>query len=91
VNLAVSDQVYAYARLTDCESVIVVLNNAPHPERVEFEVAPARLVNGTLLEDRLRTGPEIRIEEGRMRVRLPARSASIYTPRGSHDPASPGK
>jgi hypothetical protein len=89
--MAVSGQVYAYARVTDCESVIVVLNNAPHPERVEFEVAPARLVNGTLLEDRLRTGPKLRIEDGRMRVRLPARSAGIYTRKGLQDPASPGK
>jgi len=91
VNLAVSDEVYAYARLTDRESVIVILNNAPQPERVEFEVAPAHLVNGTLLEDRLRTGLELRIEGGRMRVRLPARSAGNYTPKGSQDPASPGK
>ena len=75
----------------DRGSVIVVLNNTPQPETVEFEVAPARLVNGTILEGRLGTGSDVRIEGGRMRLRLPGRSAGIYTPKGSQDPFSPRK
>lgn len=79
VNLEVSDQTYVYARVTGHDSVIVVLNNGPQPATVVFDVGPARLAEGTTLEDRLGTAPDVRVKSGKITVSLPARSASVYT------------
>ncbi len=78
VNLFVSDQVYAYARLADGQSVVVIINNAVDRATVEFDAAPARLLNGTTLADRLGDGPPLRVDNGRLSATLPGRSSSIY-------------
>ncbi len=83
VNLEVSDQTYVYARVTDHDSVIIALNNGPQAATVVFDAGPARLAEGTTLEDRLGTAPDVRIENGKMSVSLPAHKASIYTARNA--------
>jgi len=78
VDLFVSDQVYAYARPTDRQSVVVIINNAVDRATVEFDPAPARLLSGTVLADRLGGGPPLQVQNGRLSATLPGRTASIY-------------
>jgi glycosidase len=79
VNLAVTEQIYAYARVTDGGAVVVVFNNGAEPAAVECGVGPARLPDGVTLKDPLGVAPDVRIENGKMRLNLPPRSVSIYT------------
>ena len=78
VDLAVGDQTYVYARLTDRQSVVVIINNGDEGATVEFDGEPARLSNGTVLTDRLGGGPPLQVREGKVRATLPERSARIY-------------
>lgn len=80
-SLLVSDQVYAYARVTDHSSAVIVLNNGPRSERMELDIRPAQIPDGVVLEDRLGIGSNSRIFSGKMIVQMPARSASIYVAR----------
>ncbi|OGS39962.1 MAG: hypothetical protein A2506_08705 [Elusimicrobia bacterium RIFOXYD12_FULL_66_9] len=79
VNLAVGERTYAYARVTRSSCALVILNTAAEPRAVEFSADALRLPPRTaLLEDRLgRT--EARVENGRIKAVLPARTAAIYT------------
>jgi glycosidase len=81
VNLHVAAQQYAYARVTERSSVVIVINNDPKPANVEFDVSPAGLADGARLVDRLEAAPDVRVANGRLRTTLPARSASIFTVR----------
>jgi glycosidase len=78
VDLFVGDQTYAYARLTDRQSVIVIINNGLEGAAVEFDAAPVRLSNGTTLIDRLGGGPPSQVRDGKIRTTLPPRTGSIY-------------
>jgi neopullulanase len=79
VNLTGTEQTWAYARMTDKATAIVIFNNDAKPASVEVPMSPAGLANGITLEDRLDAAPEVKIEGEMMRVNLPPRSASIYT------------
>ncbi|HET6975918.1 MAG TPA: alpha-amylase family glycosyl hydrolase [Pyrinomonadaceae bacterium] len=79
VNLYVSEQQYAYARMTRDEAVIVVFNNDDKPAEIEFEV-PRPTVPIVGVNDRLKPGPGIHVRERKLRVALPKRSVAIYTP-----------
>ncbi len=79
VNLHVAAQQYAYARVTDRASVIVVINNDTKPATIEFDVLPARLSDGTRLTDRLDVSQDVRVTGGKLKTSLPARSASVFT------------
>ncbi len=81
VNLHVSEQQYAYARTTNAGSVVIALNNASTPAQMQFDVTRAGVGNGALLSDRLGTGTDVPVANGKIAVNLPARSASIYVPR----------
>jgi len=78
VDLFVGDQTCAYARLTDRQSVVVIVNNGVEGATVEFDGDPARLPNGTTLTDRLGVGPPLQVRDGKIRATLPERTASIY-------------
>ncbi|HEX8423179.1 MAG TPA: hypothetical protein VF634_07200, partial [Pyrinomonadaceae bacterium] len=82
VTLHAAAQQYAYARVaegTGRGAVIVVFNNDTKPANVEFDVAPARLPNDAALDDRLDTIRNARVQGGRLKLTLPARSAGILT------------
>lgn len=81
INLHVSDQQYAYARKTKAGVVVVAINNDAKPATLEFGVTPIGLTNGARLVDRLAPGKEIRVENGKARVMLSARSAAMLVPR----------
>jgi glycosidase len=81
VNLHISEQQYAYARVTSNESVVVAINNATQPAQIEFDVMNTGLANGAMLHDRLGAGSDLQVMNGRIALSLPARSASLYTRR----------
>jgi neopullulanase len=78
VNLYASDQQYAYARTTKNASVVTVINNDTARATIEFDVSRARVPNGAVLIDRLGVSKELRVEDGKVQVALPGRSAAIF-------------
>lgn len=80
-NLYVSDQQYAYARRTNGSTAIIVLNNDTRPSSIDFEVVPMKLADGTRLFDCLEVIGEVRVDNGRLKVNLPPRSAAILVER----------
>jgi glycosidase len=81
VNLHVAPQQYAYARVTNSASVIVVVNNDTKPSQLEFDVTRAGLPEGAALLDRLGTVGPLSVRAGTLKVTLPARSASVFAQR----------
>ena len=79
LNLYVADQQYAYARVSDRDSVIVVLNNDSKPATIQFSVAAAKLPNGVTLKDLLGAMEGVTVEKGMLRVTMPARAAAIFS------------
>ena len=79
ITLRAAAQQYAYARVSERGAVVVVFNNDTKPAALEFDVAPARLPNDVSLDDRLDTLKNVRVQGGRLKLTLPARSASILT------------
>ncbi|HVF50574.1 MAG TPA: alpha-amylase family glycosyl hydrolase [Pyrinomonadaceae bacterium] len=81
-HLYAAEQQYAYARTTADASVIVAFNNDTKPAAFEFNVAAANFDDGTRLDDRLdtiKTGTPV--ENGMIKLNIPARSASILAVR----------
>lgn len=81
VNLYVSDQQYVYARKSKAGAVVIAVNNAGTPATIEFDVVPAGLASGDRLSDRLNATKEVQVENGKLRVTQPARSASVLVRR----------
>jgi glycosidase len=79
-NLVVSDQTWAFARVDGTSGVVVVLNNGSEDATIESPVGPAHLADGVRLEDRLGLAPPVTVADGRIRARIPARSASVFVP-----------
>jgi glycosidase len=79
IDLYVSDQQYAYARVAGNQSAIIVINNDLVQAAFEFEVAPAMVKDGGTLCDQLGTSTEVKVSGSSIRVEIPARSAAIYT------------
>jgi glycosidase len=78
VNLYAADQQYAYARKTRDEAVVVAFNNDTKPAQIEFKVSDAGFENGAVLVDRLGVSKDLQVQQGKLDVVLPSRSASIF-------------
>ena len=78
VNLYVAEQQYAYARKTKTAAVVVVINNDSKTVAVEFDASPAFPADNVSLVDRLGAIKDAKVSGGRMKVKLPERSASIF-------------
>jgi glycosidase len=81
LNLHVSAQQYAYARVTARESVVVVINNDTKPSAVEFDVTRAGISKDAALAVHLGTASRGEVKDGMLKVTLPARSATILSGR----------
>jgi glycosidase len=81
INLYVSAQQYAYARKMKTGAVIVAINNDGKPATIELDVTSAGLANGGRLVDRLASSEEVRVENGKVRAILSARSVALFVPR----------
>jgi len=77
VNLYVSDQQYAYARKTNRSAVVVVINNEAKGVEIEFDVSPAGFADGARLVDRLGGSKEMQVSGGKLKMKLPERSAVV--------------
>jgi glycosidase len=80
VNLVAGEQVWAYARVYEGRSVVVALNNGQAPAELELPAARAGLGDGTRLLDRLGRPGEVRVDGGRLRLTLAARSGAVLAP-----------
>jgi glycosidase len=80
VNLHVAEQQYAYARTTGNAAVLVVINNENKAAEIETDVSGTglRLFTGTPLKDRLGSGREAVVRDGKLQVHLPQRTAAIF-------------
>ena len=70
-NLYVSEQQYAYAR----GDVIIVINNDAQQSEFSFGTDQRE---GIFFHDRLGGDRDVIVNEGKIRVSLPARSAAIF-------------
>jgi glycosidase len=78
VNIYVSEQQYAYARVTQASSALTVINNDTNAAEMEFDVSRSGLANGDALVDRLGVSKDVRVANGKVKVTLPPRSAVIF-------------
>jgi glycosidase len=78
IDLYVSDQQYAYARVSGSQSVVIVINNDLVPAAFEFGVGPALIKNGATLCDQLGIARDVKVGGASVHVEIPARSAAIY-------------
>jgi neopullulanase len=79
INLYVSSQQYAFARQIGNQVAVVVFNNDKAAATIEFEVTRLGLASGTVLNDRLMLIKSVQVNDGKLRVTLPPRSASILS------------
>jgi glycosidase len=79
LTLAADQHVYAYARTTGQQTVIIIINNDTQDHTLELNTEPALLDYGSSLVDRLGAAREIRLTGRMLHVKLPARSASVIT------------
>jgi glycosidase len=79
INLYVSEQQYAFARITAGKgSVVVAINNENHDVEIEFYVRHIGWKNGGQAVDMIQWGRSFTVNDGKLRVTLPKRSASIF-------------
>jgi glycosidase len=78
VNLYLSEQQYSYARKSKSGAVVIVLNNDNDAATIEFDVS--RVVATGVVKDHLGVSRPVQINNGKMQVTLPKRSAAIFAP-----------
>ena len=83
LDLVDEEQQFAYARLTDKAAVIVIFNNDTKPAEVNFDLSfISRQVPVTAtLADTLGKLPDIRLNDGKVKAMIPAKSAGVYVVR----------
>ena len=81
VNLYVSEQQYAYARVTKVASALTAINNDTKTAEIEFDVSRIGLANGDALVDRLGVSKDVQVNGGNVKMTLPARSGAIFVKR----------
>jgi glycosidase len=83
LDLVDEEQQFAYARLTDKAAVIVIFNNDTKPAEVNFDISfISRQINvDATLTDALGKLPDIKVNDGKVRATIPARSAGVYISR----------
>jgi glycosidase len=78
VNLHVSAQQYAYARVTATDVVIIVLNNDLQPATIEIDVKQLGFAEASTFIDRLDRRRGVKVFNGKLKVDLPRRTAAIF-------------
>jgi len=83
LDLVDEDQQFAYARLTDKAAVIVIFNNDTKPAEVSFDISFISKQIGVeaTLTDALGKLPDIKVNDGKVKAMIPARSAGIFVTR----------
>jgi len=83
LDLVDEEQQFAYARLTDKAAVIVIFNNDSKPAEVNFDISfiSRQIGVDATLADGLGKLPDIKVNDGKVKATIPARSAGIYVTR----------
>jgi len=80
MDLLDEEQQMAYARVTDEEAVLVVINNEQKPVRVSFDVSMIKpFGENAVLVDRLGKLKDIEIRNGLVDFEIPARTSAVLT------------
>ncbi len=83
LDLLDEEQQMAYARFTDNAAVITVFNNDVKPAEVGFDISMLKQIPAdAVLVDALGKAGEIRNQQGRISLKMPARAAAILTVKG---------
>jgi glycosidase len=77
-NLAATDNLYAFARITPQDRVIVILNTGPQSAKVRVPLAGTGIPEGAGLRDALGGAPAAEVRQGAIEITLPAHGAAIY-------------
>lgn len=80
LDLLDEEQQYAYARLTDKAAVIVIFNNDTKPAEVSFDISfiSRQIPVDAVLKEALGNLADIKVNDGKVKAMIPARSAGIY-------------
>ena len=91
VSLGLSEQAWVYARVHPEGTAVVFLNNAASEAVMDVSAGAVSLPEGQGLADALGAAPPVRVEGGRLRLRLPGRSGAVYVarPGGGATPGAP--
>jgi neopullulanase len=80
IDLVDEEQQLAFARVTLKEGVIVVFNNDTKPADLSFDVSMIKLISpNATLTDALGKLGDVKIENGAVKIKMPARSAAILS------------
>ncbi len=82
VTLSFDDNHYAFARVSSNGTVVMAFNNTLKEVTVEIDVTALKLANGLILNDVLGVASDVRVNQGKLRLVIPARSASIFVVKG---------
>lgn len=80
LDLYDGEQQIAYARYSDNEAVIVVINNDTKPAEIEFDISELNkqmTVNGTLTDGLGKLG-DVVIKDGKVKIMIPARTSGVF-------------
>ena len=80
LDLVDEEQQFAFARLTDKAAIVVIFNNDTKAAEVNFELSfiSRQIPLNATLADALGKIPDIRVNDGKVRATIPARSAGIF-------------
>lgn len=80
LDLFDAEQQYAYARLTDKEAAVVIFNNDTRPAEVIFDISfiSKQIATDATLRDALGYLSDLKVNDGKVKATIPARSAGIY-------------
>lgn len=79
LDLLDGEQQMAYARVTDGQAVIVVINNDTKPAEVSFDISAIKQIEPSAsLHDRLGTVPNVRSKNGGVNFMMPGRSSGVF-------------
>lgn len=78
-DLLDEEQQMAYARVFNDQAVLMVFNNDTKPAEVSFDVSMIKtFATNTILEDKLGAVSDLKVENGKIRFTMPARTAGIF-------------
>lgn len=80
LHLMLNHQTYGFARLTATKTIVVVINNNPQAEAIEFGLpAELRLADGTVLRNLLGSGPAVKVENSKLKFTLDGKATVILS------------
>ena len=80
IDLLDEEQQMAYARITDAQAVLMIFNNDKKPAEVSFDVSMIKSISqNSTMTDRLGKISDFKIENGKVNLTIPARTAGIFT------------